>query len=382
MTEQQEINLLDYFRVIYKRRWLVAAITASASIIAVIISLMLPKIYSSTASILPQQDSPMGGPFMGGSADGGGKGIAMGMLGSYLGMGSPADLWLGIMKSQTVKDAVIQRFGLREVYGAETMENTRAALGNRVTLETTDEGIITVTVEDKDPRRAAGMANAFVAELDRVNRKTITTSGGRMRAFVKQRLAETQKALANAEDTLKGFQQRTRTVDVDAQSNAVISMFANLKTRLAANEVALSSLLSYATPNHPEVEVLRAEIAELKRQLTKVETGGSGRSDLLLPSDTVPGVGVQYARLLRNVKYQEALWELLIQQYEMARIQEAKDTPTVQILDVGQVPQKKCKPRRTVIVLVLTAAALILGILIAFVLEYAEAHRLRGDTHA
>ncbi len=369
-TTAEEISLLDYGRRLYKRRRLIASIVAAAVIGAAVVSGFLPKIYAATASVLPPQPEPAS-PLMpsGGLRD---------TTPSLFGNPKPSDLWVAILKDQSIADAIIGRFRLRERYGAASLEDARAALAARVKVEGSKEGIVSVSVEERDPRLAADMANAFVDELDRMNRRAVTTAAGRMRLFVERRLVETRAALAAAEDRLKLFQERNRTLKLEDQSAAVIQAFGGLKATLAAKQVELDTLLSYATASHPQVAVLKEEVGALREQLRQIEQGQRGASDIFLPTDRVPDLGVQYARLLREVKYQEALLELLTQQYEMARIQEAKDTPTLQILHAATVPERKAKPSRRRIVLVALAASLFAGVFTAFCLEYLEARGLRA----
>jgi uncharacterized protein involved in exopolysaccharide biosynthesis len=381
----EEISLLDYGRVVYKRRRLVLSLVGGAFLVSLIVSLLLPKYYAAMASVLPPQPEPViGAPIalsgvgaLGGGGAGGGSGAAAGLAQSFLGMKSPGDLWAGILKSQRVMDTIIDRFKLREVYGKETIEDTRRALEGCVNVDAGKEGIVSVTVEDKDPKQAAAMANAFIQEMDRVNRLTGTTSSGRTRAFIEQRLGETKAALAIAEDALRAFENRNKAVKLDDQATAIIQAFGDVKGKLVAKEVELGSLLSFATASHPQVKMAKTEIAELQGQLRKLEKGTPGARDIFVATDQVPNLNVEYLRLLRDVKYEEILFQLLTQQYEVARIQEAKDTPTVQILDYAKVPEKKSRPKRAIIVLLSTFVATFIGVFAAFSLEYLEVHRLK-----
>ncbi|MBI4715123.1 MAG: hypothetical protein HY760_04170 [Nitrospirae bacterium] len=232
--------------------------------------------------------------------------------------------------------------------------------------------------------RAAEMANAFVEELDRINREVVMTSGGRTRVFLDRRIAEAKGELAKAETGVKVFQETNGAIKLDDQSKAIIEAIGTLKGQIIAREVELQTLLSYTTPSNPKAQILKKGVEELNTKLRELESGkglpaGDSR-DVFIPTAKLPGVGLQYARLLRDVTVQETLYQLLTQQYEVARVQEAKDSPIVQVLDVAKVPEKKAKPKRTLMVAIATAAATGMAIFIAFILEGVERVKIQGHT--
>jgi len=366
--EEEEINLLDYWRVIYKRRRLVIYATGAAMLLSVVVALVLPVYYAATAAILPPSEQPLFS-FMPGQM--GSTGLPdLGRLGSgLLGKGTAVDTWMDILRSQSVEDSLIKQFKLAEVYGTETIEGTRAALEGHVGVEASKGSVISITVEDRVPNRAAEMANALVMELDRVNRLTSNTSSSRMRAFLDKRLAESKIALAAAEEGLKAFQERNRAVKLDDQSRAVMEAIGSVKGQLMAKEVELQSMSSYATGDNPRLQIVRSEVSALRGKLAELERGSPAGSSVIIGTDRLPGLGLQYARLIRDLKTQEVLHDLITQRFELARIQEAQDTPTVQVLDWATMPENKSRPRRTLIVLISTFAALFGSVMAAFVLE-------------
>src|SRR3990170_5612514 len=201
-----------------------------------------------------------------------------------------------------------------------------------------------------------------------------------MRVFVEDRLKEAKVELTKAEETIKGFQERNRAIKLDDQSRAVIEAMGTVKGQLMAKEVELQTLLSYATPNNPQAEILSTQVRELRERLRELEEGktnpdNSSQKDLFIPTAKIPNLSLQYVRLLRDAKVQQTLYELLTQQYEMARIQEAKDTPTVQVLDEAKVPERKIKPRKRQIVMLAIVTAIFGGIFVSFFMEYIEKAR-------
>lgn len=370
---EDEINLLDYWRVLVKRKLLIGIIVGVAFVGSIIYSLTLPPIYASTASIFPpQQESSMASGLA--SQLSGGLGA---LAGGFLGVSTPVDQWVAILKSQAIKDAIINRFDLMKVFKANTMDDARNTVGGMIRVSKAKEGIISVTVEDKDPQRAATLANAIIEELDHINKGMVTTSGRRTRVFVEERLNAVKAELSSSEEAIKSFQEKNRAVKLDDQSAAIITAIGTVKGQLMAKEVELQTLLSFATPNNPQAELLNTQVKELRERLRELEEGknnpdNSAHKDIFIPTAKIPNLSLQYVRLLRDVKVQQTLYELLTQQYEMARIQEAKDTPTVQVLDEAKVPENKIKPKKRRIVMIATICAAFLSIFIAFFYEYIE----------
>lgn len=366
-----DASLLKHWRVLSESRKMIAAVTISAFIVAVIVSLVIPKQFKATASVLPPQEENLLSAAAGLSKI---PSIA-GLSSSFLGLKSPADVWVGILRSQNVSDAVIKRFDLKALYATDTIEDTREALAAKVRIDKSIEEIISISVLDESPERAASMANAFVEELDRINRGTSMSSGRRMRTFVEGQMNDTRKKLEAVEEDIRRFQEKNKAVDIDSQAKAIIEAIGTVKGQIVAKEVALSTLESYAAPTNPNVEILRAEVRGLRDKLRELERGGAGR-DVFIPTDEIAGISLQYLTLLREAKIQETVFELLTQQYEMARIQEAKDSSTVQVLDYAVPPDKKAKPRRARLVMLSTFAAFCLSVLGAFSREYLR--RLRS----
>lgn len=368
-----EVNLLDYWGVLVGRRKLAGLIVGSTFLISVIVSLLMPKIYASTASLLPPRQEDSLGRGLASLAAGALGGSAIGLSGRQ----SPSDLWVGIVKSRNAGDAIVNRLNLKEHYGADTLGSARRTLSRNTRVVKSKEGIIFITIEDKNPEFAARLATAFVEELDRINKSLVMTAGKRMRVFVEERLIEARQNLGDAEDALRVFQEKNKAVKLGDQSRVIIGAIGRLKGQLMAKEVELKTLLSYATANNPKVEIIRTEMEGLKERLQELEDGGKGgantsRKDIFIPTVKMPGLSLRYARLLRDAKVHETLVEFLTSQYEMARIQEAKDSPTVQVLDRAQAPEKKAKPRRTLIVLLSTLTAAFFAVFMCFFMDYIE----------
>jgi len=371
LEEKDTIDLLDYLQVIAKHSRMIILVTGAAFIISIIVSLLLPKIYSSTARIIPpQQDQGMMAALLGQA--GGLANLAGGMLGS----GTTGDLYVGMLKSEAVKDVIIDKFKLMDVYEEDYRLDTYEALDKATTIELgKKDGIISITVEDKDPVRAANMANAFVDELAILSVNLNITGAGQNRKFLEQRLVKAKSDLAKAEDKLKAYQSKNKAVNIGEQAKATIEGVAQLRAQLAVQEIQLASLRSYLTDENDEIKTVKSSIANLRSQIANLEGVSKGSS---IPSvGSVPALGQEYMRLMRELKIQETIIEFVTNQYEMAKFNEAKDVPGVQVLQKAKVPDKKVKPKRVLLVFILSFASFFFAMLLAFVKEYAE--RMTND---
>src|SRR5438093_3838480 len=382
MNQQvDEVNLLDYCRVIWKRRWLIGSLFAAAVLTALVVSLLMPKIYESTASLLPSLDSKDGAGLGALLAASGAGGAAQSLGISLPGTpATPTDLFVAMLKSRIMADEVIRKLNLRDLYEAKTMQDTRKALEGDTKITVTKEKVIKITVEAKNPSLAADIANSYVANLDRLNQTLNVSKAGQNRAFIERRMAETQVNLVKAEEALKDFQTHNKTVAVEAQSKAMIEAAAMIQGQITAQEVQLQVMSSYLSPENPELSRVRSSIEELKKQLYLLESGKGAKG--MLPGDrlhpamvTVPKLALDYGRLLRELKVQETLYALLTSQLEHAKLAEARDTPTVQVLDQAIPAERKSKPRILLNTIIAGVLALFVGIFLAFFLEYLDRMR-------
>lgn len=367
---RDEVNIYEYLSVLLRHKKLIAAFTAGAMALAVVISLLLPNYYTAKASVMQGSTdaSALASSAMSGT---------LGAASSLLDIKSPSDVWVGILGSSTVRDRIIERFKLREAYDKPMIEGARRALDDHISITKTKDEIVTIAVEDKDPQKAVDMAKAFIEELDLVNRTAIMTSGKSTRLFVEQRLNEAKAELAVIEERIKKFRQDKKAFKLDDQSKALIDSIGLLKGQLMAKEVALETLKTYATDSNPQVQVLKAEIDGLRRQVETVQTGKEGSEwDIFIPTSNYPDLALEYARLLRDAKIQETLFETLTQQYELARIQEAKDSPTIQVLDRPVLPEDNSSPNRGLIIVASTLIGFLFSLIFVLLNDFISKHRI------
>lgn len=364
--EEQEIDLLALAHVLVRRKRLIMELCGAAAIIAVIFSLILPNIYSATAKVLPPQKESGGGLLSMMGQAGGLAGIAASM-----GLAGNADLYLGILKSRSVADAVISSLDLAKVFKSKTPDETRKTLEGAVRMQAGKDSIITITAESKDPKLAAALANAFVKELGRKSVQLNLTKAGTERAFLEKRIDIVKGDLKRAEEDLKSFQEKNKAIKVDTQAVAFIEGIAKLKAEIVSNEVQLASLKSYQTDENADVKALQAALAKLRSQLAGLSGSGSDANGFPTMG-SAPSLGLEYARRMRELKTQEMIFEQLSKQNEIAKLTEAKDSSSIQILDEAVVPIKKSKPKRSLIVILTTVAAFFIATFTAFILEYFE----------
>lgn len=369
--QDDEINLLDYLIVLLKQKRLIIGITLGAAVITAIISLIMPPIYRAETRILPPQQ---GGTGMAAQLLSQFSGAAGLLSGGGLSIKTTNDLYIGLLKSRPVLDNIIDRFDLMKLYKAKYREDARRKLvGALKAQDDKKSGIITIAVEDKEPKRAANMANAFVEELRNLNKGLAVTEASQRRLFFEEQLKDTKEALIKSEEALRGFQEKTGAIKIDEQAKAVIEGIAQLRAQVAAKEVQLKVMRTYATPQNPDLQRAEEELRGMREQLTKLELKGRGHNpDPLMPTSRIPSVGIEYIRKLREFKYHEALYEILLKQLEAAKLDEARDATIIQVIEKAIPPEKRAKPKRKQMVMIATVVAFFLSIFIAFFMEYKE----------
>jgi uncharacterized protein involved in exopolysaccharide biosynthesis len=369
-----EVNL-NRAQLLWERRRSIARFVILVTSLCALLSLLIPAKYESTTKLMPPENKSGGmamvAALAGKSGSDSGSGIGSGLedlAGDMMGFKGSGSLFIGMLHSRTVEDALIRRFDLRKVYWDRRWEDARKDLESRTFVaEDRKSGIIEVRVRDKNPQRAQAMAQAYDEELDRAVNQLTTSAARREREFLGNRLAGVKKDLDQAAENFSQFASRNTAIDIPEQSKAMFESAASLQGQLMAAEAEEQGLRQIYTPDNIRVRTLRSRIDELRRQLQKIGeagTGGNVKGDqgdensadsgenALYPSiRKLPLLGVKYFDLLRQAKIQEALFESLTKRYEMAKVQEAKEIPTVRVLDPANLPERKASPARGVIVL-------------------------------
>jgi capsule polysaccharide export protein KpsE/RkpR len=365
VAERRDSPFVAIARLLWEQRLRLWKPTLAGLIIAALISILIPSRYEATVRLMPPENTDSMGVGMLGALMGGGMGSSgggslggslSGGLGELLGGQKPGALFVGILSCRTVADRIIDRFDLRKVYWRKTYMATREQLASRRTIaEDKKTGIIAITVSDTDRARAAAMAQAHVDELDRLLAQVNTSAASRERAFLEQRLTVVHKELQDAAKALSQFSSRNTTLDPQDQGKAMVEAAAILQGQLIGAQSELSGLEQIYTGDNVRVRSLKAHVAELQAQLNKLGGKNYAGSTTLDPNSLYPSLrqlpvlGAEYADLYGRVKIDETVFALLTEEYEMARVQEAKETPSVKILDAASLPEKKSFPPRSLI---------------------------------
>jgi uncharacterized protein involved in exopolysaccharide biosynthesis len=372
----QEVSLLDMLIVLAKRKRLIAGTTVAAALLALIVCFLIPDRYKATATLLPPQQQQSLASTMASQLS---SGVAVigALAGKDLGgLKNPSDLYVGLLKSRSVADALVQRFALMDVYHRKQLSDARSRLEKATEIEAAKNGFITVSVEDKDRKRAAAIANGYVEELRRLTSTIAVSEAGQRRLFFEQQLRKAKDDLADAEIAYKETEEKTGVIHMDTQARATISAVASMRAQIATTQVRLQAMRSFATSQNPDVILLEQELAGRRTQLAELEkrqNGGPG--NLQMSAGVIPEAGLQYIRRLRDLKYYEAIFELLARQFEAAKLDEAREGAVIQVVDQAVEPDKKSAPFRTLIVLAFAFAGFVISALWVFCAEALSAAR-------
>jgi len=368
-AEQLErIHFAEHFIVLAKRKSFIFKFVGSALILSTVTAFLLPKTYTAKTKIMPPQQNQS----MGAMAALSQLGPLAALAGQGMGLRNPGDLYVALLRSDTVAYGLIDRFSLMSVYGKKLRVDARLRLEDRSKITAGKEGVISISVDDRSPQRAADLANGYVEELEKLTKTLNMTEAGRRRLFFEREVRMANDDLANAEVAFKQTEEKTGLILLDSQSKAMIGSLTSLRAAIAAQEVEVQAMRSFATAENPDLVMAEQELATMRAQLERVERGQGKRSIADVPLENVPTAGLEYVRKYRDVQYHEALFQLLAKQYEAAKIDEARDTLFVQQMDRAAPPEKKSWPPRSVIVLSATILALLVAIVIAFSMESIE----------
>jgi len=379
---QRPQSAFNYLQLLWHARKTILRFAIRGALLCVVLAFVIPPQYESITRLMPP-DNKSGGMAMfaalagrSGGDSSGSSSVLEDYAGDLLGIKGSGPLFIGVLHSRTVEDSLIRRFDLRKVYWDRRWEEARHDLESATSIsEDRKSGIIEIKVRDKSPQRAQAMAQAYVEELDRAVNQLSTSAARREREFLETRLAGVKKDLDDASKSFSQFASQNTAIDIPSQSKAMFESAASLQGQLMAAEAEEQGLKQIYTPDNIRIRTLQSRISELHRQLEKLGNAGTGADEkenadnslnttdaALYPSiRKLPLLGVKYFDLLRQAKIQEALFESLTKRYEMAKVQEAKEIPSVRVLDPSNFPERKASPPRTVIVIIGVFLSFLLG---------------------
>lgn len=378
--DEQELSLLDIFHILWRRKWLIFFLTFIFGAAATIYAFTAPFIYRAECRVLPP------------GAGGGGIASQLGGLAALAGLpssSSSGQTMVGILRGDTVVDAIIDSFNLMEEYEEEIRLNARArVLKNLEADEDTKSGILSIAYLDKDPKKAADIANAFVEQLQKKMREMSFLDAQEKRAFFEDQLVQAQKQLSDAENAMMKYQQNSGVLALGSQTAALLGSIASLRSQIAAKNVEISSLSSYARNDNPRLKLARSQLEAMTRELNRLEEeqkrtekrqGRVFSGDILSSLGNVPELNVEYMRYERNIRFANVKYETMLRQYENARLSEASNLSPLQIIDPATPPDWKFKPKRGQIMIIGTMLGFALGIFWAFLSAHINAIRDSSD---
>jgi len=356
-------------QLLWRERRFIVRVAALGAVLSLALAFALPMRFVSSARLMPPDNQSASGLAMLAALNSKTGGLG-GLAGDLLGMKSSGALFIGILRSRTVQERLVQEFHLQDVYWfTPTLESACGELNDNTQVsEDRKSGIITVAVTDSSAQRAASLASAYIRELNRLVTQLNTSAAGRERAFIEQRLQVVREDLDRAAKAFSEFASKNTAIDIKEQGRAMVEGAATLQGQLIAAQSELEGLRQIYTDSNVRVRALHARIGELQAQLNKLGGGPpassapAGTEKSLYPSiRELPVLGVTYAKLFRDLKVQETVFELLTQQYELAKVQEAKEVPSVKVLDEPRVPERKSFPPRTLILFLGTSFSFAFG---------------------
>lgn len=377
-SQEDQIDLMELAILLLQGKKIIIGFMLVASAVATIVvyGLMRPM-YTAEASLLPPQTAPGSGMSQLASQLG-----PLGALGALSGLKNPSEVYLGILGSRTIADGLIRQYDLQAVYRTKKLSDTVKALKSRSTFESEKNTLITISVKDHDPKRAAGLANSYMDALREQNGRLALTEAAQRRLFFEQQLEREKSSLSDAEVELKKTQEQTGLIAPVGQAQMEIETMAQTRAQITSLQIELASLKQGATDENPEVVRLQTQISGLQQQLRRLETDPSNRQpgNLQLPTSKMPELALEYVRKQREVKYHEVLFELIAKQYEAARLDESHESPAIQIVDRAVIPDKRSGPPRTILIV----GSCFLGFLVGavYVLLLSVFRKLNGEAES
>jgi capsule polysaccharide export protein KpsE/RkpR len=365
-TKDQPVrDTLYVLHLLWEKRQMLYRVALWALVLSTVTVFLIPNQYESSIRIMPPDPMNGSGTMLAALATKATPELAA-LAGSLLGTKSSSALFVDLFRSRSVQDRVIDRLNLQKVYWSRYKQDARKKLDSRTDVtEDRKSGLISLTVTDKSPQRAHDIAQAYLEELNRLLAQVSTSSARRERVFIEQRLTSVKSDLEDAEKQFSGFASKNSTLDIKEQTKAMVESAAMLQGELIASQSELQSLEQIYTNNNVRVRSLQARVDELKRQAQNLQGTDASLMPDAPPTDQMyppirklPLLGVEWTDLYRRLKIQETVFELLTQQYELARIQEAKEIPTINVVDPANLPEKKSFPPRVLLIILLTGATI------------------------
>jgi tyrosine-protein kinase Etk/Wzc len=368
-----DTSFVDLLIVLAEHKKLLLCLPLIAAALAAAVSFMLPPVFQASTTLLPPQQNQSGAAAILSQLGGVASVVSGGAAAK-----NPSDLYVAMLRSRTVADHLIAQFGLSKAYGGGSPDQTRAAFAADTRITLSKEGLVVIEYEGKDKKTVAPIANGYVDELLKLTRVLALTEASQRRKFFEYQLEQTKNKLASAEVAFKQGLDTRGVISVDADSRAIMEVVGRLRAQITAKEIQISSMSSFVTENNQDYKRAREELSSLRSELGRLENGRPAPAG----GPAEQQAGLENIKLLRDVKYHQMLYELLGKQYEVARLDEAKEGASVQVLDAALEPERKFKPKRALMVLSGALAGLFLAVLWACLAQLKRSALLSPESAA
>jgi tyrosine-protein kinase Etk/Wzc len=368
-----EVSLIEVLTQLAYRKRLIAKVTGVAVLIGLILCFVLPEKYTATIRIMTPQQSSSAATLMSQlSASGAGSLAALAGGGALSALKDPNTLYLGLLNSRPIADAIIHKFNLSQQYQTKDMTGARKKLAGNTVIVSEKTGLIAISVTDRDKKRAAAIANEYPDQLRILSKTLALTEASQRRLFYEEQMNQAKEALLAAELAFQKVQQKRGLVEPEDQAKAVIGSIAALHAKIAAKQVEVEALRSYSTERSPELQIAESELSSLQAEASKLEQQSHSSSFGDFGLADVPGAGLEYLRAEHDAKYTQALFDLLMKQYDAARLDEAKEAAIIQVVEPAIEPDRKSAPKRATILLISGILGLLAGCISALFMWWKE----------
>jgi tyrosine-protein kinase Etk/Wzc len=360
-----DVGLIEVLTQLAYRKRLIAKVTGVAVLIGLILCFVLPAKYTATIKIMTPQQSTSAANLMSQFSASGTGSLAV-LAGGGLGaLKDPNTLYIGLLNSRPIADAIIHKFNLNQQYHAKDMTGARKKLAEYTVIVSEKTGLIAVSVTDEDKKRAAAMANEYPDQLRILTKTLALTEASQRRLFYEEQMNQAKEAVISAELAFQQVQQKKGLVQPEDQAKAVIESIAALHAKIAAKQVEVEALRSYSTERSPELQFAESELSSLQAEASKLEQQRHSSSFGDIGLADVPGAGLEYLRAEHDAKYTQALFDLLMKQYDAARLDEAKEAAIIQVVEPAIEPDRKSSPKRALIMFLFASGGFLAGCFLA-----------------
>lgn len=369
------VTFIELMVVLARRKRLIAATTGIGILVAAFVSLLLPIRYTSTTTIITPREAPSLTALL--TSNGQLANANLSSLASLAGPGilmrNPNDLYIGLLQSRPVVDAIIDQFGLMKLYRSADRTAARATLAKRTEIVSQKSGLLAISVTDRDKKRATAMASAYIAQLRVLTQSIALTEASQRRLFYEDQLRRAKDDVVQAEFALQQVEQKSGIVQVNAQTSAIISGLAGLRAQITAKEVEVQALRSYSTDRNPQVQLAESELGSLREQMAIMEQHNLSKKPFDIGLGDIPTAGLDYLTAEHELLYRQTLFDLLLKLYDSARLDEAKEATVIQTVEPAVEPDRRSSPKRTLIALCGLVFGFLVGCVMAL-LEQLKAH--------